>query len=52
MSILLFPELSDGHFEVGGVQITLPTSGASFSGWRWGLVCTHETLKATVKKYL
>jgi hypothetical protein len=52
MSILLFPAVNAGHFEVGGFQTFSPTGGASCSEWRWGLVCTHERLKVIVQKYL
>jgi hypothetical protein len=54
MSILLFPEFNfqfDGHFEVGGMQTTSPTGGASCGEWRWGLVRSHERLKEIVSKY-
>jgi hypothetical protein len=52
MSILLFLEFSFGHFEVGGVRIISRTGAASCSDWSWGLVSTHEKLKAAVKNYL
>jgi hypothetical protein len=52
MSILLFPEVSAGHFEVGGFQITSSTGESSCSEWRWGVVCTHEKLVSIVRKYL
>jgi hypothetical protein len=52
MSILLFPEVSAGHFEVGGFRTFSPTGGASYSDWRWGLVRTHERLKVIVEKYV
>lgn len=60
MSILLFPEFSAGHFAVGGVTI-LPPGDASPSytperkirfDWQWGLVRTHQRLKAIVEKYV
>jgi hypothetical protein len=51
MSILLFPEFSAGHFEVGGMQIGSLTEGASCADWRWGLVCTHDRLNEIVSKY-
>ena len=61
MSILLFPEFNfggDGHFQVGGMRIGPPTvdgsltDGASRADWQWGLVPTHERLKAIVSKYV
>jgi hypothetical protein len=51
MSILLFPEFSAGHFEVGGIQIGSPTGGTSCPDWQWGLVRTHARLKEIVSKY-
>src|SRR6266513_2639577 len=38
MSICLFPEFSDGHFQVGGVVICSPTHGQSCDEWCWCLV--------------
>jgi hypothetical protein len=51
MSILVFPEFSDGHFEVGGIRVASEADRTSCSDWRWGLVSTHEKLKAIVRKY-
>jgi hypothetical protein len=52
MSILLFPDVDAGHFEVGGMMIVPEAGGASCSEWQWGLVRTHERLKEIVSKYV
>ena len=51
-SILLSPEASAGHFEAGNFVIAAETGGVSCSKWAWGLVRTHERLKAIVSKYV
>jgi hypothetical protein len=51
-SILLFPDVNAGHFEVGGLVLASEKGDASCSEWHWGLVCTHEKLRGIVGKYV
>lgn len=53
MSIILFPEFSGGHFEIGGWIVRSKTdSESSCAKWCWGLVVTHNRLKEIISNYV